>query len=203
MQASLSSQTAKKSAGNTLIFMQENTDLLFTVISDILGSIKNRTGTLEFTWTISMSRASVRILCAITDIKEDKAVPVLLASNLPDYCIYTDKKRLMQVITNFINNALKFTSEGQILLEYHLNENSQTIEFSVTDTGMGIAPDKKEHVFECFVKLNSFSKGTGLGLSICRSIIDHLGSHIGVESEQGAGSRFRFTHLYNIKDEIL
>ena len=109
----------------------------------------------------------------------------------------------MQVITNFINNALKFTSEGQILLEYHLNENSQTIEFSVTDTGMGIAPDKKEHVFERFVKLNSFSKGTGLGLSICRSIIDHLGGHIGVESEQGAGSRFWFTHPYNIKDEIL
>ena len=174
--------------------MQENTDLLLQLISDILDLSKIEAGTLEFTMEDIMRNY---------DIKEDKAVPVLLASNLPDYCIYTDKKRLMQVITNFINNALKFTSEGQILLEYHLNENSQTIEFSVTDTGMGIAPDKKEHVFECFVKLNSFSKGTGLGLSICRSIIDHLGSHIGVESEQGAGSRFRFTHLYNIKDEIL
>ena len=180
--------------------MQENTDLLLQLISDILDLSKIEAGTLEFT----MDHLNVKSFCEDImrnyDIKEDKAVPVLLASNLPDYCIYTDKKRLMQVITNFINNALKFTSEGQILLEYHLNENSQTIEFSVTDTGMGIAPDKKEHVFECFVKLNSFSKGTGLGLSICRSIIDHLGSHIGVESEQGAGSRFRFTHLYNIKD---
>ena len=183
--------------------MQENTDLLLQLISDILDLSKIEAGTLEFT----MDHLNVKSFCEDImrnyDIKEDKAVPVLLASNLPDYCIYTDKKRLMQVITNFINNALKFTSEGQILLEYHLNENSQTIEFSVTYTGMGIAPDKKEHVFECFVKLNSFSKGTGLGLSICRSIIDHLGGHIGVESEQGAGSRFRFTHLYNIKDEIL
>ena len=136
--------------------MQENTDLLLQLISDILDLSKIEAGTLEFT----MDHLNVKSFCEDImrnyDIKEDKAVPVLLASNLPDYCIYTDKKRLMQVITNFINNALKFTSEGQILLEYHLNENSQTIEFSVTDTGMGIAPDKKEHVFECFVKLNSF-----------------------------------------------
>ena len=193
--------------------MQENTDLLLQLISDILDLSKIEAGTLEFT----MDHLNVKSFCEDImrnyDIKEDKAVPVLLASNLPDYCIYTDKKRLMQVITNFINNALKFTSEGQILLEYHLNENSQTIEFSVTDTGMGIAPDKKEHVFmspkihsylfERFYKANTFTDGPGLGLSICRSIIDHLGSHIGVESEQGAGSRFRFTHLYNIKDEIL
>ena len=143
--------------------MQENTDLLLQLISDILDLSKIEAGTLEFT----MDHLNVKSFCEDImrnyDIKEDKAVPVLLASSLPDYCFYTDKKRLMQVITNFINNALKFTSEGQILLEYHLNENSQTIEFSVTDTGMGIAPDKKEHVFECILKLNSLSKGTGLG----------------------------------------
>lgn len=194
---------SKEERREYITIMQENTDLLLQLISDILDLSKIEAGTLEFT----MDHLNVKSFCEDImrnyDIKEDKAVPVLLASNLPDYYIYTDKKRLMQVITNFINNALKFTSEGQILLEYHLNENSQTIEFSVTDTGMGIAPDKKEHVFERFVKLNSFSKGTGLGLSICRSIIDHLGGHIGVESEQGAGSRFWFTHPYNIKDEIL
>ena len=79
----------------------------------------------------------------------------------------------MQVITNFINNALKFTNEGQITLEYHYKKESNEIEFAVTDTGMGIAPDKVNQVFDRFVKLNSFSKGTGLGLSICRSIIEH------------------------------
>ena len=128
------------------------------------------------------------------DIKEDKAVPVLLASNLPDYRIYTDKNRLKQVVINFINNALKFTKEGHILLEYHLKEDTNEIEFSVTDTGMGIAPDAVDKVFDRFVKLNSFSKGTGLGLSICRSIIEHLGGTIGVESKLGVGSRFWFTH---------
>ena len=64
----------------------------------------------------------------------------------------------------------------------------------MTDTGMGIAPDKVNQVFDRFVKLNTFSKGTGLKLSICRSIIEHLGGTIGVESEQGKGSRFWFTH---------
>ena len=102
----------------------------------------------------------------------------------------------MQVITNFINNALKFTETGQITLEYHLNEITSEIEFSVTDTGMGIAPEKADKVFDRFVKLNSFSKGTGLGLSICRSIIEHLGGTIGVESKLGIGSRFWFTHPY-------
>jgi signal transduction histidine kinase len=113
---------------------------------------------------------------------------------LPDYRIYTDKKRLMQVVTNFINNALKFTSEGQILLEYHPVEGTGQIEFSVTDTGMGIAPDAVVTVFDRFVKLNTFAKGTGLGLSICKSIIEHLGGTIGAESELGVGSRFWFRH---------
>ena len=96
----------------------------------------------------------------------------------------------MQVVTNFINNALKFTSEGQILLEYHPVEGTGQIEFSVTDTGMGIAPDAVATVFDRFVKLNTFAKGTGLGLSICKSIIEHLGGTIGAESELGVGSRF-------------
>ena len=97
----------------------------------------------------------------------------------------------MQVIINFINNALKFTHEGQVLLDYHFEENDNQIEFSVTDTGIGIAPEKAGKVFDRFVKLNTFSKGTGLGLSICRSIVDHLKGSIGVESELGVGSRSR------------
>lgn len=85
---------------------------------------------------------------------------------------------------------MKFTSEGQILLEYHPVEGTGQIEFSVTDTGMGIAPDAVATVFDRFVKLNTFAKGTGLGLSICKSIIEHLGGTIGAESELGVGSRF-------------
>ena len=184
----------KKERQDYVDIMQENTELLLQLISDILDLSKIEAGTLDFT----MDHLDIKSFCEDImrnyDIKEDKPVPVLLATVLPEYYIYTDKKRLMQVITNFINNALKFTNEGQIMLEYRHKAESNEIEFAVTDTGMGIAPDKVDQVFDRFVKLNSFSKGTGLGLSICRSIIEHLGGTIGAESEIGVGSRFWFTH---------
>jgi len=184
----------KKERQDYVDIMQENTELLLQLISDILDLSKIEAGTLDFT----MDHLDIKSFCEDImrnyDIKEDKPVPVLLAPDLPEYYIYTDKKRLMQVITKFINNALKFTNEGQIMLEYRHKAESNEIEFAVTDTGMGIAPDKVDQVFDRFVKLNSFSKGTGLGLSICRSIIEHLGGTIGAESEIGVGSRFWFTH---------
>lgn len=184
----------KKERQDYVDIMQENTELLLQLISDILDLSKIEAGTLDFT----MDHLDIKSFCEDImrnyDIREDKPVPVLLAPDLPEYYIYTDKKRLMQVITNFINNALKFTNEGQIMLEYRHKAESNEIEFAVTDTGMGIAPDKVDQVFDRFVKLNSFSKGTGLGLSICRSIIEHLGGTIGAESEIGVGSRFWFTH---------
>lgn len=184
----------KKERQDYVDIMQENTELLLQLISDILDLSKIEAGTLDFT----MDHLDIKSFCEDImrnyDIKEDKPVPVLLAPDLPEYYIYTDKKRLMQVISNFINNALKFTNEGQIMLEYRHKAESNEIEFAVTDTGMGIAPDKVDQVFDRFVKLNSFSKGTGLGLSICRSIIEHLGGTIGAESEIGVGSRFWFTH---------
>ena len=184
----------KKERQDYVDIMQENTELLLQLISDILDLSKIEAGTLDFT----MDHLDIKSFCEDImrnyDIKEDKPVPVLLAPDLPEYYINTDKKRLMQVITNFINNALKFTNEGQIMLEYRHKAESNEIEFAVTDTGMGIAPDKVDLVFDRFVKLNSFSKGTGLGLSICRSIIEHLGGTIGAESEIGVGSRFWFTH---------
>ena len=184
----------KKERQDYVDIMQENTELLLQLISDILDLSKIEAGTLDFT----MDHLDIKSFCEDImrnyDIKEDKPVPVLQTPDLPQYYIYTDKKRLMQVITNFINNALKFTNEGQIMLEYRHKAESNEIEFAVTDTGMGIAPDKVDQVFDRFVKLNSFSKGTGLGLSICRSIIEHLGGTIGAESEIGVGSRFWFTH---------
>ena len=129
----------KKERQDYVDIMQENTELLLQLISDILDLSKIEAGTLDFT----MDHLDIKSFCEDImrnyDIKEDKPVPVLLAPDLPEYYIYTDKKRLMQVITNFINNALKFTNEGQIMLEYRHKAESNEIEFAVTDTGMGLS----------------------------------------------------------------
>ena len=106
-------------------------------------------------------------------------------------CVVGDKNRLIQVITNFINNALKFTDEGSITLGYR-TEGGELL-FHVEDTGSGISEEHRQSIFDRFVKLNSFAQGTGLGLSISKSIVEQMGGRIGVESEVGRGSRFWFT----------
>ena len=109
-----------------------------------------------------------------------------------DNCeIYSDRNRLQQVISNFVSNAIKYTSHGSIIIKYKIMRDNM-IKFAVSDTGTGIDPKHKNDVFDRFVKLNSFVQGTGLGLSICKSIISQLGGTIGVDSELGKGSTFWF-----------
>ena len=121
--------------------------------------------------------------------KED--VELVLDNPLPVCHVISDRNRIHQVISNFVNNAMKFTSEGSIHVGYELKEGE--LEFYVKDTGIGIEKEQLPHIFERFVKLNSFVHGTGLGLSICQSIVEQLGGRIGVDSEKGKGSRFWFT----------
>lgn len=91
-------------------------------------------------------------------------------------------------MTNFVTNAIKFTNTGSVKIGYDLIGNQ--IRLYVKDTGIGIPEEKKDQVFDRFVKLNSFIQGTGLGLPICKSIAEGLGGSIGVESELGRGSEF-------------
>ena len=176
------------------VIVQENNKLLLHLISDILDLSKIESGILDF----EIEDIDARKLC--TEIErsyevKEKAVPVVFEHSSPPYIIKTDKKRLTQVITNFVNNALKFTTTGQVTIGYHLDEDNM-LEVYVQDTGIGIEPEKVGQVFERFVKLNTFAQGTGLGLSICKSIVEQLGGTIGVDSEVGVGSRFWFKHPY-------
>ena len=99
-----------------------------------------------------------------------------------------DKNRLTQVITNFVNNAIKFTTTGFITMGYKI-ENA-TLRIYVSDTGIGITKEKVKNVFERFEKLNDFAQGTGLGLSICKSIVEAQNGTIGVDSIENKGSTF-------------
>ena len=119
----------------------------------------------------------------------------MFTERLPECTLYTDKNRLIQLISNFVINAIKFTQTGSIRMGYRLKD-ADTICFYVSDTGCGMSEEQCKHVFERFVKYNPFVQGTGLGLSICQMIIDRLGGTIGVESEENKGSTFWFTLPY-------
>ena len=174
--------------------VEENNELLLQLISDILDLSKIEAGTFDFVY----DRVDVRQLCEdiVTSlrVKVPSGVDLCIVPNLPECWVNSDKNRLRQVISNFVNNAFKFTPSGRITVGYMLRDGE--VEISVTDTGVGIEKGKQKQIFDRFVKLNSFAHGTGLGLSICKSIVEQIGGHIGVNSEFGNGSRFWFTHPF-------
>ena len=169
-----------------------NSELLLQLINDILDISKIEAGTFEFNY----GRVDVNRMCeeAVRSLRlkvQDKPVELLFGDHEEQCRIVGDKNRLLQVITNFINNAVKFTEQGSITLGYR--REAGDLLFYVEDTGKGISEEHLRTVFDRFVKLNSFAQGTGLGLSISKSIVEQMGGHIGVESEEGRGSRFWFT----------
>lgn len=172
--------------------IKRNNQLLLQLVSDILDLSKIESGSLEFNYSLVDMYKLIEQTVSAHNLEEKSKVPVVFEDYIPDCYIYTDKNRVNQVLFNLINNAQKFTTVGQITVGYQLHD-EQSIHFYVKDTGAGIEPDKLDKIFERFIKLDSFKQGTGLGLSICRSIIEHLGGTIGVESELGKGSCFWFT----------
>ena len=178
-----------------MAIVQENTELLLQLISDILDLSKMESGAFEFV----KSDTDVNLLCSeiirSLRMKVPAGVELVFEECLPGCHVWADKNRLNQVISNFINIALKFTFSGSITLGYY-RQTDGYLRFYVRDTGMGIPKNKIKKVFDRFVKLNSFVHGTGLGLSICKSLVEQMGGTIGVESEEGEGSCFWFTYPY-------
>ena len=176
--------------------VQENNELLLNLISDILDISKIEAGMID----LVMGRVDVPQLCreviaTFSHKKRDTAVELRFDENSPQIVIDADKNRIVQVLSNFLTNALKFTAKGSITLSYTLEDENQ-VRFCVTDTGKGIPDEQKHEIFNRFVKLDSFVQGAGLGLSICQSLVKRMGGKIGVESREGEGSCFWFTHPY-------
>ena len=179
--------------------VQENNELLLQLISDILDLSKIEAGTFNFVYTnVDVNETCAEIIKSMS-MKVGKGIELIFEEPFPECYLYTDKNRFTQVISNFINNALKFTQQDSITLGYE-QVSHQKIKFYVRDTGMGIPEEKQKSIFERFVKLNTFVQGTGLGLSICKSIVSQMGGEIGVDSTEGVGSCFWFTHPYHAAD---
>ena len=153
-----------------------NTDLLLQLINDVNQTLEE----IEQSMQLRLRHNNVTFT---------------FAERLSQCTLYTDKNRLIQLLANFAVNAIKFTEVGTIRMGYRLLD-PETIYFYVSDTGCGMSSEQCIHVFERFVKYNSFVQGTGLGLSICHTIVDRLGGKIGVESKENKGSTFWFTLPY-------
>jgi signal transduction histidine kinase len=170
--------------------INKNSDQLLKLINDILDLSRIESGHISFAYEI----------CNLSELMDDVynthrlLMPdgVELRKKVPEKpaIINTDRIRLTQVLTNFINNATKFTEEGYIEIKYEYSDDNRFILLSVKDTGKGIPQEKIKQVFERFQKLDEFAKGTGLGLAISQSIIRTFKGTIQLESEEGKGSKF-------------
>ena len=175
--------------------IDSNNWMLLQLISDILDLAKIESGTMDFKFADMSVKEVINEIVTSFRIKMPDNVALIAPKDSPECQIYSDRMRLTQVISNFLNNAIKYTSEGCITLAYEII--GDEIKFSVTDTGDGMSQEIQAHIFDRFYKGNTFKQGTGLGLSICETIVNRLGGRIGVNSELGKGSTFWFTHPYS------
>lgn len=171
--------------------IQTNNELLLQLINDILDLSKIEAGQMDFHYS-DFEVASVFLHLQQTYRGRTKEGVRLLLELPEEGCvIHSEKNRLMQVVSNFLSNACKFTDQGTIRMGYTYREGG--LRFYVKDTGKGIPAEHQPEVFKRFAKFDSFVQGTGLGLSISQSIIQYLNGEIGVDSEWGKGSEFWFT----------
>ncbi|WP_409272984.1 sensor histidine kinase [Pseudomonas sp. KCJK9111] len=175
-------------------FISTATRELSDMVDDLLDLAKIEAGriTISPAW-FDMFDLFAALRGMFRPIVDASAVDLIFEehANLPR--LYTDDKKLAQILRNFISNALKFTSQGEVRISACL-EGDDGIRFAVSDTGIGIAPELLGTLFEDFAQVDSplqkRLRGTGLGLSLCKRFAELLGGHVGVESEPGVGSCF-------------
>lgn len=167
-----------------------NTKLLLKLVGDVLELSRIESGNLSFIF----QRESVRQL--LDDVYQTHSLliqpPLQFLKDFPpeDVQVNVDPMRLTQVLTNFLNNANKFTKESSIQLGYCCPSGMSEVHLYVEDTGIGIPHSEQKMIFERFYKRSEFSQGVGLGLSICVLIVEKMGGRIELRSEEGRGSRF-------------
>lgn len=167
-----------------------NCELLLKLIEDILEISRIESGSMAFTFEKCNLTELIEELYHTHQMLIRDKVQLLKEVPPASLSLYTDRFRLSQVISNFINNAVKFTEKGYILIGYKLEENEEQVSVYVEDTGKGIPVHEQKMIFERFYKQDEFAQGTGLGLAICRGIVEKLGGWIYLESKEGKGSRF-------------
>jgi len=186
------------------VIMQSSNHLL-SIITDIVD-ISNIEANLIKTVKneINVNKTLKYLFNQFITKTNEKQIKLVCEAGLsdPEALILTDRTKLTQILSNLINNALKFTDKGIIKIEYRLKENF--LEFCVSDTGIGISPVHHERIFDRFYQVQSnvsrLYEGTGLGLAISKAYVELLGGKIWLSSEPGNGTKFFFTIPYEKRD---
>lgn len=171
--------------------IKTNNELLLQLVNDILDISKIEADVIKIAYSEVNLDELLRNIYTSAQLRMPENVKLILEEKT-DICVFnTDPVRLMQLINNLLNNAIKNTHEGCIVFGY--KKTLEQIHFYVKDTGIGIQKDRLAGIFDRFVKINDYIEGIGLGLAICQGLIAKMGGRIFVESEVGVGSTFSFT----------
>lgn len=170
--------------------ISRNNELLLKLINDILEISRIESGYMSFNYGHYPLASLMNEIYLTHRLLIPHHLDFRLQKGDEDIMVYVDRDRLVQVLTNFLNNAAKFTKEGSIELGWSCLPGSQEVEIYVEDTGIGIPKSEQKMIFSRFYKQNEFAQGTGLGLSICKVIVEKLQGRIALSSEVGVGSRF-------------
>ena len=199
-------KTINQISENLQVVISEG-ERLTHLINDVLDLAKIEAGKMEWSQeNVSMPEVAERAIAATTSLYEQKSLNLIkeINNNLPE--ITGDRDKLIQVIINLISNAVKFTDKGSITCRVY--QEKDEIIVSISDTGIGIAPEDFDAVFEQFKQvggdtLTDKPKGTGLGLPICKEIVEHHGGRIWLESERRKGSTFSFALPVSARPDVV
>ena len=185
-----SESTMKPYLRNFLRIITLNSELLTSIINDVIALSEIDTNTLSV--TMKSERLLPICLGAIESVKHKvhDGVTIGLEDGLQDVVVRTDSIRLVQILIQLLTNATKFTQQGSITLGYHLNPDTDMIDITVTDTGIGIHADQANEIFKRFVKLDKTSQGIGVGLSIARHLAELIDGTVTLDTDYTEGARF-------------
>ena len=173
--------------------VESNNNRLLALIDEILDLSRVEAGELSIKKSMTDLNEMCHNMQNIFKFRCPDTVQLLWSKPNMNVTLNTDGNRVTQVFSNLISNALKHTTKGSINYGYRLINDGQEVEFYVSDTGSGIAPEDQKHIFETYVSRDAENQnGYGLGLALCKIIVEKLGGHITVNSKLGAGSTFRF-----------
>ena len=172
-------------------YINNSTNMLMMLVDDILNLAEGEEGSYK----IELSETPCNSICrsAMTNIeyRVDPAVNLYFTSEVDDdYTVMTDGRRVQQVLINYLTNACKHTSKGEIHVHCSLHENPGKVTFSVADTGTGIPKEMQDDIFERFTKHDNLVQGTGLGLNICRTVAAKLNAEVKLDKTYTNGARF-------------